>query len=311
MSADDDALGAPWREMEHDPSALLLPVRLRGIAVGRLGVRSGDGRAISEDDRQLLEEFVRQVAEALERARLFEETELARMQTNALFSGSERVVRAASITEALVALVESTRLQEMDRVNILFFDHPWEDVMPENMTVTAVWERSGRSALVPVGTSYPMAYYPATKYLSKEDPLVINNVGTDPRMDEVTRNLFMNRLGMNSVMIFPVVVGDQFIGIITAQASNPTQLSLADVRQISSLADQASAVVQTQRLFDQTRVRAQQERVLREVSEKVYGAVDAETIMRTAVQEVGRALGLQAFVYLENKSNGHSEPHEQ
>jgi GAF domain-containing protein len=51
-------------------------------------------------------------------------------------------------------------------------------------------------------------------------------------------------------------------------------------------------------LFEQIQARARRERILREVTAKVRGATDADSIMRTAVQEIGRALGRRTFVYL-------------
>jgi GAF domain-containing protein len=44
--------------------------------------------------------------------------------------------------------------------------------------------------------------------------------------------------------------------------------------------------------------RAKREQILREITAQVRGKADVDTIMRTAAQEVGRALGRQSFVYL-------------
>jgi hypothetical protein len=45
---------------------------------------------------------------------------------------------------------------------------------------------------------------------------------------------------------------------------------------------------------------------LREVTARVRSATDIDVIMKTAVREVGRALGRDAFVYLgDGESKGH------
>ena len=43
---------------------------------------------------------------------------------------------------------------------------------------------------------------------------------------------------------------------------------------------------------------------LREVTDRIRGSVDVDTIMRTAAQEVGKALARPAFVYLGQGGNG-------
>jgi K+-sensing histidine kinase KdpD len=71
-------------------------------------------------------------------------------------------------------------------------------------------------------------------------------------------------------------------------------------RQIMSLAGQAATVAQSQRLYQDAQARAQREQILREVSAKVTAAVDAESVLQTATREIGRALGLETFVYLKD-----------
>jgi GAF domain-containing protein len=44
--------------------------------------------------------------------------------------------------------------------------------------------------------------------------------------------------------------------------------------------------------------RARRERILREITARVRGSADVDSVMRTAAQELGRALGRQTYVYL-------------
>ena len=44
--------------------------------------------------------------------------------------------------------------------------------------------------------------------------------------------------------------------------------------------------------------RGEQERLLREITARVRNSADVDSVMRTAAQEVGRALGRQTFIYL-------------
>jgi len=58
--------------------------------------------------------------------------------------------------------------------------------------------------------------------------------------------------------------------------------------------------IQNARLYEREQQRARREQVLREVTAQVRNSVDVNTIMRTAVQEVGQALGRTTFIRLGN-----------
>jgi GAF domain-containing protein len=250
----------------------------------------------------VIQAMTAQVAEALDRARLFEEMELAREQMNALYSGSEQVVRARTIEEVLHALVDATPLKRVDRVNFMFFDKVWTDEEEATMvTVTAVWEKSGGPSLQPVGTQYLISQLPGNERITGDKPAIFSNIAADAHIDAGTKAR-ASLLGINSVIFFPLLVGDQWFGLLSAQSFSPLTLSKDDIRQITSLVDQAASVSQTQQLFAQARERAQREQLLREVTAKVYAAPDAESILKTAVKEVNRILGVDSFIYLDDQS---------
>lgn len=286
--------------------ALVIPVQVRGATIGKLGVRQD--AALPPETEQLLTAIAQQVAEALERARLFEETELSRAQTDQLFAGSERVVRATTLEEIVEALTASTALQWMDEIELLFFDQPWQASPPQTMHTAVVLNTIGLPPANVVGAVYQLAQFPLTGVLSKNRSLVINNVHADRGLDEEIASFLIEQLEASSLVIFPLVAGDQWLGLLMARSIAPQDLTEADVRQIGSLVDQAAAVVQSIRLIEETQARAQQEQILRRVSERVYTAVDAESVLRTAVQEVGRVLGLEAFVYLEEPATADAGP---
>ena len=53
--------------------------------------------------------------------------------------------------------------------------------------------------------------------------------------------------------------------------------------------------------------RARQEQILRQVSDRVYAAPDAESVLRAAAQEISRVLGLEAVAYLSEVSPAKQE----
>ena len=54
--------------------------------------------------------------------------------------------------------------------------------------------------------------------------------------------------------------------------------------------DQAALALENARLLDETRQRAEQEKVASGISSKVWASADIDTILRTALKELGTAL---------------------
>ena len=101
-----------------------------------------------------------------------------------------------------------------------------------------------------------------------------------------------------SLSVFPLIAGEQWIGLVAMMADEPVELRESQVRQIQSLVGQASAVVQSLSLLQQTEARARQERVLREVTARLRGSTDPDIVMRTAVRELSGVLGRNVLIRL-------------
>ncbi len=283
----------------EDPTTLASPISVRGETIGVLGFRSPDGAPISQTQQNLLNNIAQQLAEALERARLFEEMELARSQTDALYTGSERVIQARSLDEVLNALVEHTPLQQFERVDLVFFDTSWKDTPPRLLNVVSTWQKEARPAPIAEKRSFKLSHFPFLEEKYRYMPFVCQDALTDERLDERTRVFIMNVQSVRSFLAFPLISGERWIGLVVAQSATPQNLTEQNVRQISSLVSQAATVSQTQRLFGEAQQRARREQMLREITNRVYAAADAESILRAAAQEISQALGLETFVYLE------------
>jgi GAF domain-containing protein len=96
------------------------------------------------------------------------------------------------------------------------------------------------------------------------------------------------------------VISGQAIGTIYVINKKRDAYSAGDERLIRQIASLLASAIESRRLLEQTQTRARRERILREITTRVRSSVDPDTIMRTAVEEVGRALGRPAFVYLGN-----------
>lgn len=96
----------------------------------------------------------------------------------------------------------------------------------------------------------------------------------------------------------PMISGNRAIGVIVVQSANDHQFNANHLSLLSAIGSQTTIALQNARLFQQTQARAQREQILREITARVRSSADVETIMKTAVQEIGHTLGRKAMIYL-------------
>ena len=147
---------------------------------------------------------------------------------------------------------------------------------------------------------YPLSAFPsAEKLLHRDAPTIIEDVLNDPRLDDNVRTLYAERFQANSTIFVPLVLGNQWVGFINAIYPQKMTFPDEELRRIIALSRQAAVAIQSIRLLEATEARARREQALREIAAKVHRSADVDVVMRTAVQEVGKALGRQAFIYME------------
>ncbi|MCP4417557.1 MAG: GAF domain-containing protein [Chloroflexi bacterium] len=305
--AQHNPLTAPMHEvmrMRGIHTLNIFPLLVGNEVIGTVGIDILDKeRTLDEGEMRLAETLVLQAATAVDNARLFEQTQVALSETEALYVGSERIVLSDTEDDILRALIQSTTLRDLDQANIFVFDEPVIDNLPQDITAVAVWVSEETPRTIEVGTRFPVAQIPFISLLKPEESMIVSDLQQDERVDTQTRR-FLEGFGMCSFALFPMVVGNQWLGIVSGQSSQTLLLNEAQKRRINSLVSQAAVVLQTMFLYRQEQARAQREQLLREIAAKMRSSSDIDTIMRTAVTEIGRTLGRRSFIRL---SNGQSD----
>jgi len=178
------------------------------------------------------------------------ETLLARraQESETLYKGSARLVQARQPMDVLRALVESTAIQSYDRANLYFFDRDWDLIPPSALKIVATWDKDeDQVPAIPLGTVYPIASLPLTKILDQPETAIIHDANTDPRLDNASRAQ-MIQWRIRGLVGFPLVYTGQWFGLVTVESGKPIAMDEDQTRQIESLVQQASTVLQSQRL---------------------------------------------------------------
>ncbi|HSJ58661.1 MAG TPA: GAF domain-containing protein, partial [Anaerolineae bacterium] len=99
--------------------------------------------------------------------------------------------------------------------------------------------------------------------------------------------------GPGSAWALPIRVRDQVIGIIDAQKPEGAAAWTAEEQQVlAALVEQLGVALESARLYQDSQHRAARERLLGDVGVRIRETLDMDTVLRTALQEIGRALDL-------------------
>ena len=291
-------------------SFMVAPLTAGGQTFGTLNIGQNKPDAFDDRDRGLLLQVASLLASTLESQRLFDETvhradELAVISQTAQARASELAI-LNEMGQALTSLTDvesimntvhnhTARLMDANSFYIALFDAERNEVDfrffgdKEEIDESMLQRRAGNGI---------------TEYVIRtQEPLLISD-NMAKRIKELGIELHgktaMSWLGV------PMMTGDRVAGVMAVQ--NFRRESAYDDHHrdlLSTVANQAAIAIDNARLFEQAQSRARHEQLLREISARVRSSVDVDSVMRTAAQEVGRALGRQTFVYLGDSDDGH------
>ncbi|HID89305.1 MAG TPA: GAF domain-containing protein, partial [Anaerolineae bacterium] len=96
---------------------------------------------------------------------------------------------------------------------------------------------------------------------------------------------------VGSVLAVPVRLRGQIIGALNVRFGVP-EVPPEAVRMVEEVAGRLALALESARLLEETQRRAARDRLLAEITARIRASMDPETILRTAVRELGAALGV-------------------
>ncbi len=246
---------------------------------------------LSTDELAALQTASAALSNTLARERLFAQVEDALEETETLYQASAQISASNSFGSVLDVLRRYSIFgRGSNDITIQLFDKPWtEDQVPDYALVAARWSVLPQEALP---DRYAIANFPsAGSLVVNQAATFLEDLVSDPRIGENLRTLFMRVFNGKSVAILSLTVGGQLIGFLNAIYPETTHFSEEDKRRLVSLAQQAAIVIQNINQLQSIEARARRERMIREISEKIQAAPDVQSVLQTAVRELGQAFG--------------------
>jgi signal transduction histidine kinase/CheY-like chemotaxis protein/putative methionine-R-sulfoxide reductase with GAF domain len=234
-----------------EQAVMAAPITLRGQVIGALNfLDPARGQEWTEDDLALVDAVVDQAALAIENARLFEQTQEALQQTQALYSASRRIVTATGLTELYQAVVDELgQWLQADQCRLVIFDSEkgCGEIKAEYRS-TADVETLG----------IPMKDNPSYEILrDTKKPLVIEDVTEHPATHQV-KEMFA-KLGIKSVLLVPIVIRDELVGSVGLDAVGQKRVFTEDELNFCQIVvSQATIAIQNMRALKEQQEIAEQ-----------------------------------------------------
>jgi PAS domain S-box-containing protein len=167
-------------------------------------------------------------------------------RTQDLYEICRRIGLVSTPDEVVQALLGSRYLSHAIQCAVLTFNVLWSDERPEQYAVAAVSHVD--KPLLGFAANRLLTESSLNHLLSSTDPVFIEDVHTDPRLDQATRDTFAGN-GVCSTMIFPLITGRRYFGLLVLYFASPQHWSQEDHRHVQVFVDQICVTIDNVRLF--------------------------------------------------------------
>ena len=282
-------------------SEMAVPIVLGDRLLGVFDVQADRVGRFTAADLQIQTTLAAQVAVALQNAYSFTQTQAALSETEDLYRASAQLNTATTYDDILGIIRQFTVAgQDAQALLLNIFDEPWTDQAPARTVHTlAIWSSLPEQALAHWPRQVAVTDIPAAAAVLKAHQTVaIENFRTMSVPGASSLAAFFAPLSTQSALFVPLRAAGQWLGFLCALYARPRTFVETELHRLAALAGQATVAVNNRQLFDTIQARARRERLLREITTRVRMSMDADTILRTAVQELGAALNRETFVRL-------------
>lgn len=286
-------------------TAVVTPLTVRGATIGTLGVRDPSGRPVPADKQHLLNSISQQVAEALERARLFEESETSRHQLNtrarqlaAINQVATAVAQQLEPEQLLVSVYEQVKeVIPTDSFHISFYDEAanqleiqvnFEDGNQLDPLTIPLTPASKSYQVIHSGKPLLVALTPAEveelKQAVQDTTQTAPNIMGDTDKPPTATQLFV-----------PLQSGARVFGVLSVQSYAYDAYSQDDLEMLTGIASYVAVGLENSRLFAQTQERAEELAVINQVAQTVSQQLDIDQVLETVHAQISQVMTVDAF----------------
>lgn len=279
---------ALYAQQFESKAVVFTPLVVAGQWIGYINVLYGAPRRFNEAEIRRLTALSTQAAVAIQNVVSVAETR-ARADELSVLNEMSRALATLLKPDEIIESIYHYTSQLLDTTNFYIALY---DAQSDEVSFPYAVEYGER-------VSWPARHFGRgmTEYLLRLGrPLLVEN--NLQQWIERQENLVSVGQEAQSWLGVPMISGRQAVGVIVVQSEAEYQFNNNHLNLLSAIGSQTTIALQNARLFQQTQARAHREQILREITARVRGSADVETIMKTAVQEIGHTLGRKTMLYL-------------
>jgi GAF domain-containing protein len=274
-------------------SEAAIPLMVGERIVGIMDVQSEHPFVFTEDNLRTLQILSDQLAVAVVNSELFAETQEHLSQHRLLHHITTSAASGTTLEEALESAV--TGLQVTlggDRVAIMLTDRERKIL---EVKAAVGYSVEIMNLHVPIGTG--ITGWAAAHRRS----LRVDNVKDDPRYIEGSSNTV-------SELAVPLIYRNEVLGVLNVESEMTSAYTENDEEMLGTLGGSLAAIIANARLIEQIRARAERERTLYEITNKIRHSTDMRSILAITAAELTKAVGArhaQIQITTEPEEDGH------
>ncbi|MFN2269859.1 MAG: GAF domain-containing protein [Anaerolineae bacterium] len=274
LDVGEDAMYFDNPDMPETRSEIALPLRAGGRILGALDVQSEREAAFTDEDTVVLQTLADQVAIAIQNSRLFEETQEA--------------------------------LENVQALQRYYVSQEWERLSQQRGGVSAEYRTLGVPTLPDVWSpEMELALMRGETVALPDVGAIFEGDGGNGKDDGRGEGADESSLPAVSALAVPITLQGEVIGVVDLQEiDEPRQWTQEEVEMVTSVTDQLALALENARLVEETRRRARQLAAASAVARDATAILEVEQLLNETVELISERFGFyHAGVFLVDEHN--------
>lgn len=261
-------------------SIVVVPLLYRERILGTMTATNDlENPDFNQEDVNLLTAMASQAAAAIENARLFNQTQRRALLLQTAAEVSNAASSILELNQLLPEVVELIRERfSLYYVGIFLVDEPRRYAVLRAGTGDAGRIQIAQNHRLRLNTQSMIG-----RCILDGKAQITQEIGSDTVF---FKNPYLPET--RSELALPVSTGGQALGAMTIQSIHPAAFSPDDITVLETLVDQLAVAIENARFVAETRIRAENEQLLNQITTQISRSLDLETILQTAVKEIGQ-----------------------
>jgi GAF domain-containing protein len=294
-----------YEEFHREPHAAIsirswlgVPLLLGDRLIGMLALDKHEPGFYTPEHARLASAFAAQAAVAIENARLYDEAQRHVEELTALHNIDVAMISSLEMDEVLSIIYE----QISEALGAITFYIALRGKQSDVIHARLVVEEGERKPPFILKAEENGGF--AAWVIHNRQPLWVDDL--EEERDDLPVKGGIIRRPMRSLMVLPLIVRNQVIGVISVQSAKPHTFDEGDRRLFSDIAHQVAIAITNIQLYQEVRRRLAEAELIQEVVMAAASTLDFDLVLERTVKALHRALGIDRLGFLLPDGSGES-----